>query len=128
MISMTNIMFVALGGSIGAVFRYVISILMLQLFGSSFPFGTLLVNILGSFLMGIVYAISLETSHLSPEIKAMVGVGLLGALTTFSTFSNETLLLMQEGLFVKAILNVLLNVILCIFMVYVGQQLVFSRI
>ncbi|MCL1065543.1 fluoride efflux transporter CrcB [Shewanella olleyana] len=125
---MTNIMFVALGGSIGAVFRYVISILMLQLFGSSFPFGTLLVNILGSFLMGIVYAIGLETSHLSPEIKAMVGVGLLGALTTFSTFSNETLLLMQEGLFVKAILNVLLNVILCIFMVYVGQQLVFSRI
>ncbi|GIU52823.1 putative fluoride ion transporter CrcB [Shewanella sp. KT0246] len=128
MISMTNIMFVALGGSIGAVFRYVISILMLQLFGSSFPFGTLLVNILGSFLMGVVYAIGLETSHLSPEIKAMVGVGLLGALTTFSTFSNETLLLMQEGLFVKAILNVLLNVILCIFMVYVGQQLVFSRI
>ncbi|WP_220754285.1 MULTISPECIES: fluoride efflux transporter CrcB [Shewanella] len=125
---MTNIMFVALGGSIGAVFRYVISILMLQLFGSSFPFGTLLVNILGSFLMGVVYAIGLETSHLSPEIKAMVGVGLLGALTTFSTFSNETLLLMQEGLFVKAILNVLLNVILCIFMVYVGQQLVFSRI
>nr|WP_153913311.1 fluoride efflux transporter CrcB [Shewanella sp. TC10] len=125
---MTNIMFVALGGSIGAVFRYVISILMLQLFGSSFPFGTLLVNILGSFLMGIVYAIGLETSHLSPEVKAMVGVGLLGALTTFSTFSNETLLLMQEGLFVKAILNVLLNVILCIFMVYVGQQLVFSRI
>ncbi|WP_416384813.1 fluoride efflux transporter CrcB [Shewanella sp. TC10] len=128
MISLTNIMFVALGGSIGAVFRYVISILMLQLFGSSFPFGTLLVNILGSFLMGIVYAIGLETSHLSPEVKAMVGVGLLGALTTFSTFSNETLLLMQEGLFVKAILNVLLNVILCIFMVYVGQQLVFSRI
>ncbi|MBQ4888943.1 camphor resistance protein CrcB [Shewanella sp. UCD-FRSSP16_17] len=125
---MTNIMFVALGGSIGAVFRYVISILMLQLFGSSFPFGTLLVNILGSFIMGIVYAISLETSHLSPELKAMVGVGLLGALTTFSTFSNETLLLMQEGLFIKAILNVLLNVILCIFMVYVGQQLVFSRI
>ncbi|ARD22498.1 MULTISPECIES: fluoride efflux transporter CrcB [Shewanella] len=128
MISLTNIMFVALGGSIGAVFRYVISILMLQLFGSSFPFGTLLVNILGSFIMGIVYAISLETSHLSPELKAMVGVGLLGALTTFSTFSNETLLLMQEGLFIKAILNVLLNVILCIFMVYVGQQLVFSRI
>nr|WP_144214125.1 fluoride efflux transporter CrcB [Shewanella donghaensis] len=125
---MTNVMFVALGGSIGAVFRYLISIFMLQLFGSSFPFGTLLVNILGSFLMGIVYAISLETTHLSPEIKAMVGVGLLGALTTFSTFSNETLLLLQEGLFVKAILNVLLNVILCIFMVYVGQQLVFSRI
>ncbi len=127
MISMSNIMFVALGGSIGAVFRYLISIFMLQLFGSSFPFGTLLVNVLGSFLMGVVYAIG-QASQLSPELKAMIGVGLLGALTTFSTFSNETLLLMQEGLFAKAILNVLLNVVLCIFMVYVGQQLVFSRI
>ncbi|MDO6619240.1 MULTISPECIES: fluoride efflux transporter CrcB [unclassified Shewanella] len=124
---MSNIMFVALGGSIGAVFRYLISIFMLQLFGSSFPFGTLLVNVLGSFLMGVVYAIG-QASQLSPELKAMIGVGLLGALTTFSTFSNETLLLMQEGLFAKAILNVLLNVVLCIFMVYVGQQLVFSRI
>jgi fluoride exporter len=124
---MTNLLFVALGGSIGAVLRYLMSIIMIQLFGSSFPFGTLLVNVLGSFFMGIVYALG-QVSHLSPELKALVGVGLLGALTTFSTFSNETLLLMQQGYWFKALMNVLLNVSLCIFMVYLGQQLVFSRV
>ncbi|GGP84502.1 hypothetical protein GCM10009410_17460 [Shewanella ulleungensis] len=77
--------------------------------------------------MGVVYALG-QLSHVSPELKALVGVGLLGALTTFSTFSNETLLLMQEGLWHKAILNVLLNVTLCLLMVYIGQQLVFSRV
>ncbi|MDD8058217.1 MULTISPECIES: fluoride efflux transporter CrcB [Shewanella] len=124
---MTNVLLVAIGGSIGAVLRYLLSIFMIQLFGSSFPFGTLMVNILGSFLMGVVYALG-QLSHVSPEIKALVGVGLLGALTTFSTFSNETLLLMQDGLWHKAILNVLLNVTLCLLMVYIGQQLVFSRV
>ncbi|MCL1151792.1 fluoride efflux transporter CrcB [Shewanella ulleungensis] len=124
---MNNVLLVALGGSIGAVLRYLLSIFMIQLFGSSFPFGTLIVNILGSFLMGVVYALG-QLSHVSPELKALVGVGLLGALTTFSTFSNETLLLMQEGLWHKAILNVLLNVTLCLLMVYIGQQLVFSRV
>jgi len=124
---MTNVLFVALGGSIGAVLRYLISIFMIQLFGSSFPFGTLIVNMLGSFLMGVVYALGL-LSHISPELKALIGVGLLGALTTFSTFSNETLLLLQEGLWHKAIFNVLLNVSLCLFMVYLGQQLILSRV
>jgi CrcB protein len=124
---MTNILFVALGGSIGAVLRYLISLFMIQVFGSSFPFGTLLVNVLGSFLMGMVYALG-QLSHLSPELKSMIGVGLLGALTTFSTFSIDTLLLMQQGFWFKSILNVLLNVTLCIFMVYLGQQLIFSRV
>lgn len=123
---MNNVLFVALGGSIGAVLRYLISILMLQVFGSGFPFGTLMVNILGSFLMGVVYALG-QVSEVSPEIKAFIGVGMLGALTTFSTFSNESLLLIQEGYLVKAILNVVVNVGVCIFVVYLGQQLVFSR-
>ena len=124
---MNNLIFVALGGSIGAVFRYLISIFMIQVFGSSFPFGTLIVNVIGSFLMGVIYALG-EASQVSPEIKALVGVGLLGALTTFSTFSNETLLLMQQGAWLKAFTNIALNLCLCLFMVYLGQQLVFSRI
>ena len=124
---MTNLLYVALGGSIGAVFRYLTSIFMIQVFGSSFPFGTLLVNVLGSFFMGVVYALG-QVSHISPELKAMIGVGLLGALTTFSTFSNETLLLMQQGAWLKAMLNVVLNLSLCLFMVYLGQQLIFSRV
>lgn len=124
---MINVLLVALGGSIGAVVRYLISIFMIQVFGSSFPFGTLLVNVIGSFFMGVIYALG-QMSHISPELKALIGVGLLGALTTFSTFSNETLLLLQEGDWLKAILNVVLNLSLCLFLVYLGQQLVFSRI
>ncbi|GIU10922.1 MULTISPECIES: fluoride efflux transporter CrcB [unclassified Shewanella] len=123
---MNNVLFVALGGSIGAVLRYLISLLMLQVFGSGFPFGTLVVNILGSFLMGVIFALG-QVSELSPELKAFIGVGMLGALTTFSTFSNETLLLMQQGYLVKAVFNVVVNVGVCIFVVYLGQQLVFSR-
>ncbi|WP_394201761.1 fluoride efflux transporter CrcB [Shewanella waksmanii] len=124
---MINVLYVAMGGAIGAVFRYLISILAISLFGSGFPFGTLIVNVLGSFMMGIIYALG-QVSEVSPEIKAMIGVGLLGALTTFSTFSNETLLLIQSAQWIKAFLNIALNLSLCIFMVYLGQQLVFSRI
>jgi CrcB protein len=124
---MNNVLYVAAGGAIGAVLRYSISILALQLFGGGFPFGTLIVNVAGSFLMGCIYALA-ELSHISPEWKALIGIGLLGALTTFSTFSNETLLLMQQGELVKASLNVLLNLILCLTVVYLGQQLIYSRV
>lgn len=124
---MSNILFVALGGSIGAVCRYLISIFMIQVCGAGFPFGTLLVNVLGSFMMGVIFALG-QVSHLSPELKAMVGVGFLGALTTFSTFSNESLLLLQDGEWLKAGLNVVLNISICIFVVYLGQQLIFSRV
>ncbi|QYJ77090.1 fluoride efflux transporter CrcB [Shewanella sp. FJAT-52076] len=124
---MNNVLYIAAGGAIGAVLRYSISILALQLFGTGFPFGTLIVNVAGSFLMGCIYALA-ELSHISPEWKALIGVGLLGALTTFSTFSNETLLLLQQGELVKASLNVLLNLILCLTVVYLGQQLIYSRV
>ncbi|MCH1920439.1 fluoride efflux transporter CrcB [Shewanella sp. A3A] len=124
---MNNLVWVALGGAGGAVLRYSISIFMIQLFGSSFPFGTLTVNVLGSFLMGIVAALS-QLSHISPEVKALLGVGFMGALTTFSTFSNETLMLIQDGELLKAFLNVALNLIICLLMVYLGQQLILSRV
>ncbi|WP_417763819.1 fluoride efflux transporter CrcB [Shewanella sp.] len=124
---MNNLVWVALGGAGGAVLRYSISIFMIQLFGSSFPFGTLTVNVLGSFLMGIVAALS-QLSHISPEVKALLGVGFMGALTTFSTFSNETLMLIQGGELLKAFLNVALNLIICLLMVYLGQQLILSRV
>jgi CrcB protein len=123
---MNNWLAVAIGGAMGATLRYATSIVALRLFGSGFPFGTLLVNCAGSFLMGLLYAYGAQFS-LSPTVKALVGVGFLGALTTFSTFSNETLLLMQSGEWVKAALNMLLNVGLCLFMVYLGQQWAYSH-
>ncbi|MCL1072978.1 fluoride efflux transporter CrcB [Shewanella dokdonensis] len=124
---MNNLLWVAFGGATGAVLRNLISLFMAQLFGSAFPFGTLAVNVLGSFLMGVIFALG-QLSHVSPEIKALIGVGFLGALTTFSTFSNETLLLIQGGEWLKAFLNVVLNLGICLLMVFLGQQLIFSRV
>ncbi len=124
---MINLMYVALGGAVGASLRYLISLFMIQVFGTGFPFGTLLVNVIGSFFMGIVYAYG-EHMHESHVLKAVISVGMLGALTTFSTFSNETLLLFQRGEWLQAFLNVLLNVGMCLFMVYLGQQFIISRI
>ncbi|MBY6106148.1 fluoride efflux transporter CrcB [Ferrimonas balearica] len=122
---MHNWLAVALGGAIGASLRYGTSILALRLFGTAFPYGTLAVNCVGSFAMGALYAYG-ASAELSPHWKALIGVGLLGALTTFSTFSNETLLLMQEGAWLKAALNISLNLVLCLLMVYLGQQWIYS--
>ncbi len=117
---MSNWLAVAFGGALGATLRYGTSLLMLRLLGAGFPVATLLVNAVGSLLMGALYALSMQVV-LSPALKAFVGVGLLGALTTFSTFSNETVLLMQQGQSFKALLNVVLNLGICFSMVYVGQ-------
>ncbi|GAA5188103.1 fluoride efflux transporter CrcB [Ferrimonas gelatinilytica] len=119
-------MAVALGGALGATLRYGTSLLMLRLVGTSFPLATLLVNALGSLAMGALYALSMQVA-LSPTLKAFIGVGLLGALTTFSTFSNETVLLMQQGHGLRALLNVVLNLGVCFTMVYIGQQWVATQ-
>jgi CrcB protein len=103
------IIFVGVGGFIGAILRYLISFYMQKLVGSSFAYGTLTVNIVGSLIIGFLY---LYFEHIiSPNIKALLVTGMLGALTTFSTFSLETILMVQEGLISKAFLNIVLNVI-----------------
>ena len=107
--NLSLLVFIAIGGSIGAIFRYLISIFVHKLLGASFAYGTLSVNILGSFIIGFLYLYFEQT--ISPNLKAMLITGMLGALTTFSTFSLETILMIQEGLYTKAILNIVLNVV-----------------
>jgi CrcB protein len=95
--------------------------------GKGFPFGTLTVNILGSLLMGILYGlIDKQIIEVSPA-KSLVGIGFLGALTTFSTFSMDSLLLLQQGQIVKMVLNIVLNVVMCIFMAWIGLCLVMQK-
>ena len=119
-----NILFVATGGAFGATLRYLMGIGIVSLFGKGFPFATLSVNILGSFIMGLVYqAVQQGTLSQSPWWP-LIGVGFLGALTTFSSFSLDTLLLMQQGDLLKAMLNVLLNVVICILAVYIGTLVI----
>ena len=99
------------GGFIGAILRFSISTWVGKATTSAFPWGTLSVNILGSFLIGFLF-LYFQQVNLSIYQKSLFITGLLGALTTFSTFSLDTVLLMQEALFVKAFSNVLLNVAL----------------
>ena len=120
----TIYIFIALGGASGACLRYFLSQLMLQWFGKGFPFGTLLVNIVGSFSLGLLYSL-LEHGQLEAALwRTTVGVGFMGALTTFSTFSVDTLMLFQQGLWLKAALNVTLNILCCLFAAWLGTQIV----
>ncbi|EOJ3675654.1 fluoride efflux transporter CrcB [Vibrio parahaemolyticus] len=115
--------FIALGGAIGACSRYLVSEFCVLLFGRGFPYGTLTVNVVGSFIMGLLFA-AFESEILATEPwRQVIGLGFLGALTTFSTFSMDNVLLMQQGAFFKMGLNILLNVVLSISAAWIGFQL-----
>ena len=111
---------IAGGGAIGALLRFWMSTGIHHLLGRGFPYGTLVVNVVGSLLMGFLYIMLIEKLSLGPVWRAALLVGLLGAFTTFSTFSIETLNLMEEGELIKALLNVVLSVVLCLFAAWVG--------
>ncbi|MFT4995442.1 MAG: CrcB protein [Paraglaciecola sp.] len=117
-------LYVAAGGAVGACLRFFLSQLTLQWFGKGFPFGTLLVNVIGSFFLGLLYA-HIEQGQIEIVLwRTTIGIGFLGALTTFSTFSVDTLMLMQQGLWMKGALNIILNLSCCIFAAWLGTQLV----
>ena len=111
---MVRVLAIAGGGALGAVLRYWVSSGTHALLGRGFPYGTLVVNVLGSFAIGFLFVLFLERMTLSGEWRAGILVGVLGAFTTFSTFSIETLNLLEEGAHLKASLNVALSVALCL--------------
>ena len=117
----STILAVALGGALGATARFLLSTGVHRLLGGGFPYGTLAVNILGSFLIGFLFSYFEQT--IAPLQKALLVTGMLGALTTFSTFSLETLLILQEGLYLKALLNIGFNVLLCLGATLAGMAL-----
>jgi CrcB protein len=120
----TLYLFVALGGAFGASLRFYISQLILNWLGKGFPFATLAVNISGSLIMGALYGL-IEQGVIEVSVyRTLIGIGFLGAFTTFSTFSLDTLLLIQQGDIFKATINILLNVCLCIFAAALGMYIV----
>ena len=111
---MTQMLAIAAGGAIGALLRYWTSIAVHGRLGMAFPYGTLAVNVLGSLLMGFLYIWLIDRMAAGPALRAFLLVGVLGAFTTFSTFSMETLNLLEAGHPGKALANVLVSVLVCV--------------
>ena len=120
---MLQIVSIAIGGAVGALCRYGMSNGIYLLLGRGFPYGTLSVNVLGSLMMGTVYVMMVERMDVSPELRAGITIGLLGAFTTFSTFSIETLNLLEDGESLKAALNIIFSVALCVSGCWLGMVL-----
>ncbi len=117
---MNQILVIAAGGAVGASLRFLVSNVVYSIAGRDFPYGTLTVNVLGSLLMGILYVLLVERIAFAVEWRAFLMIGVLGAFTTFSTFSIETMLLIESGDHMRALLNMLVSVVLCVMATWVG--------
>jgi len=111
---------VGIGGCIGSIARFWVGSYIGARMGTRFPYGTFVVNISGSFLIGFSVTLLTAKANLSPNWRYFIPVGLIGGYTTFSTFEFETLRSVQDGLFVNASLNVVLSVLLGFIAVWVG--------
>lgn len=105
---------ICLGGAVGTGARYMLSVWVARKFGAGFPLGTLLVNVIGSFLLGLLMQLSLSTQAISADARLIVGTGILGGFTTYSTFNYETLALIREETWGLAALNAAATFIVCL--------------
>ncbi|MGB5261240.1 MAG: fluoride efflux transporter CrcB [Gammaproteobacteria bacterium] len=117
---MTKLLAIAAGGAIGALLRYWTSVAVHARLGTGFPYGTLAVNVIGSLLMGFLYIWLIDRMAVGPAMRAFLFIGVLGAFTTFSTFSMETVNLLESGQAGRAMLNVVISVLVCISAAAVG--------
>lgn len=120
---MLQLFAIAVGGAIGAVLRFGLSTSVYRWLGRDFPYGTLTVNVIGSLLVGFLATLFIDRLMLSVEWRTAILVGFIGAFTTFSTFSLETLALMENGEPLRALLNILLSVVLCLSATWIGLTL-----
>lgn len=117
---MLKILLVAVGGSIGAVTRYLASNWAAQKLGAEFPYGTLIVNIVGCFIIGLFMQLVTDRIIVNPYWRLLVTVGFVGGLTTFSSFSYETLELISEGDITLALYNLTGNLVLGFLATWIG--------
>ncbi len=118
-----QLLLIAAGGATGALLRFWMSSGIGGVLGRGFPYGTLAVNITGSFVMGLLFTWMISKGNISPEWRSALTVGLLGAFTTFSTFSIETMNLVESGELTRAAINILLSVLLCLLACWLGMML-----
>ena len=120
----TQLFFIATGGALGAMTRFLALSSTTALLGNDFPYGTLIVNVMGSFFAGILSMLILDKSGFSMQIQSLLIIGFLGAFTTFSTFSVDTITLIQNAEWLKVMMNIFLNLSLCLLATFLGIYLV----
>lgn len=109
-----KILLIGAGGFFGAVSRYLVTQGALTVFGNKIPYGTLIVNVLGSFIMGMVFVFAMEKTYINEQMRFFIAVGFLGAFTTYSTFSLESISLLGKGTYGLAAVYILGNLLLSI--------------
>ena len=115
-----QIILIGIGGFFGAISRYLIDKIITASQGGSFPLGILFINISGSFALGFFYTATIDRFDISPELRLMITVGFLGAYTTFSTFSFDSVKLIEDGEVGQALINILASVFGGLIALYLG--------
>ena len=111
---MGRLVLISLGGAVGTAARYLLSVWLLRTLGPAFPYGTLAVNVIGSFLLGVIMQAGLDTTVLSPTARVVLGTGVMGGFTTYSAFNYETLQYLQQGAWATAALYVVTTLLVCL--------------
>ena len=117
------IWYIAFGSALGGAARYLFGGWIQGRAGPDFPVGTLVINVTGSFLLGLLYRYAADSAAITPEVRAMLTIGICGGYTTFSSFSLQTLNLLRDREWLYAGGNVILSVVLCLVAVWLGWQL-----
>ena len=120
---MINLLWIGVAGGLGTIARYLTSGLALRILGMAYPYGTLSVNVLGSFVMGLIVEFSLSSLAISPTLRLVLTTGFLGGFTTYSSFNQETIQQFQSGDYQKAFLYILMTLIFCLVAGYLGWGL-----
>jgi fluoride exporter len=111
---------ITFGGAIGTLLRYLTSVVAAQWFGSEFPYGTLIVNLSGAFIIGLVQQLGTEALMIPDNTRLFLTTGMMGGLTTYSTFSYETVRLMESGAWSQAWTNIFVTTVICLSLCFLG--------
>lgn len=118
----THIFYIASFGALGCLSRYFLSGWVYNIFGSGFPYGTLVVNATGAYIIGLIMEFSIGSNLISQSLRVGITIGFLGGLTTFSTFSYETFRFLEDGEFLIASINIFIGVLVCLFFTWAGIE------